>query len=642
MIDCSYILRYLQDGDRILLYGKGKNGQKIYKYLKEQTPFCIVGIVARNADQVINPELPMYCPDQLKMIPPSDYDKIIITVLSQEMGMEICQIIRKSGVSEDKIVAPFTYIGPVADISVKGFTSSPLKVQEEIRKFISKRYGNLLYFDTLITRLKENKCESLLKWGKEVVDYLSPLEKIVFLYILYLADVFDAELMKCLVESALQIDQPELRNFLYGIYNDQISMTFLREDYLFPEYYVLRRALTERLYKMYNLQVYASRIKKNADGKIRKILILHDVLLDHKHAPTLVSVHISEILTELGYKVIVMPLDTCSDVFCDFPIFRPVYDLVDYSSKDFRDYHSKMYPLNVKFEYTDIVDPKEKMQRELDKIVALSPDLIIDRGIENSIISYAYAKYFPTLCLTSSGCQSSTYFTYFAVLEHDLFVAANETYHSIDYKKEVPRPLSHVTPKAKTKYDRDRYPQASLEENDFVLISVGNRIGTELTEEFIDIVCERLLSESNIRWLIVGGQNDYLSQCYGGLLEKNKIVYIPYEDDLPALYQICDVFISPQRRGGGTSVFWAMYYGLPIAQPFSLQADAMMIVGLENIVGETYEQMVEYVLSLWKNPEKYTEASNKIKQRALYIESTQKQAWKDFIDLLEIKEREKV
>ena len=52
--------------------------------------------------------------------------------------------------------------------------------------------------------------------------------------------------------------------------------------------------------------------------------------------------------------------------------------------------------------------------------------------------------------------------------------------------------------------------------------------------------------------------------------------------------------------------------------------------------------MVEYVLSLWKNPEKYTEASNKIKQRALYIESTQKQAWKDFIDLLEIKEREKV
>ena len=134
----------------------------------------------------------------------------------------------------------------------------------------------------------------------------------------------------------------------------------------------------------------------------------------------------------------------------------------------------------------------------------------------------------------------------------------------------------------------------------------------------------------------------FLSQCYGGILEKNKIVYIPYEDDLPALYQICDVFIRPQRRGGGTSVFWAMYYGLPIAQPFSLQADAMMIVGLENIVGETYEQMVEYVLSLWKNPEKYTEASNKIKQRALYIESTQKQAWKDFIDLLEIKEREKV
>lgn len=641
-MDYAYTLKkYLQKGDRILLYGKGENGRKLYSFLKGQPQFHVVGIVARNADQVVNPEVPMYCPEQLKMIPPSDYDKIIITVMRQEMGMEICQIIRDSGVSEDKIVAPYTYIGPTADISVKSFTSSPWRVREEIEKFISNQYGNLLYFDSLINELK--KCEHipLLEWSKTVVNDLPPVENIVFLYILYLADIFDAELMKSLVESALKINRTELREFLLGVYNDELSMTFLYEKYLFPEYYVLRRTFTAQLCKMYDFKIQADKIKKNSSGKINKILITIDTLLTHRHSPTLVSIHMSEILTELGYEVRVMPMDNYSNSLWEYPIFRPIYNLSDWNSKIFEDYHREAYPDSVIIEYSDIVDGKERMQSELDKIVAFSPDLIIDRCGDTSIISCIYSKYFPTLYLSTGGCQSSAYFDYYGVVNHDAFVEANEIYHSVDYEKEVPRPLSHITPKAYTRYDRCGYPQAALEDGDFVLISVGNRIGTELTEDFIDIVCEKLLTKQNIKWLILGGQNDYLSHRYQELLETNKIVYIPYEDDLPALYQICDVFLSPKRQGGGTSVFWAMYYGLPIAQPVSLQADAIAIAGSENIVCKTYEQLVEYILKLWEYPKEYAEASDKARKRALHIEGTQKQAWKDFMDLIEMKQREK-
>lgn len=639
MIDCSYILRYLQGGDRILLYGKGKNGQKLYKYLREQTQFCIVGIVARNADQVVNPELPMYCPDQLKMIPPSDYDKIIITVLSQEMGMEICQIIRESGIDDDKIVAPFTYIGPIADISVKSFTSSPLKVQEEIEKFISNQYRNLLYFDTLITRLKGSERGYLLKWGKEVVYYLSPLENIVFLYILYLADIFDAKLMKCLVESALQIDQPELRNFLLGVYNDELSITFLHEDYLFPEYYILRRNYIAQLCEMYDFQIKADKIKKKTNRSIHKILVLVGELSDNKHSPTLVSVQLCKILEELGYEVVVMPLDNSSNIFWEFPVFSPIYNLASYSSKKFEDYHKEVFSSHMTIEYIDIIAPREKMQFELDKIVKFSPDLIVDMGTQNSILSYVYSKIFPTLYLSTAGGQSSNYFTFFGVHNHDMFVEVNEIYHSVDYKKEVVSYFLPMIPKVQNKYERDTYPEASISKDDFILISVGNRIGKEMKSDFIDIVCRKLLVKQNIKWLIVGGQSDYLSQKYSGFLEANKIEYIAYEDDLPALYQICDVYISPKRQGGGTSAFWAMYYGIPVVQPLSIQADTIAIIGTENAAGENYEQMAEYVLNLWGNSEKYAEASDKMRKRALYIVETQKQSWKGCIDMVEEKLR---
>lgn len=625
-----------------MLYGKGRNVYLNYQYLKGQTQFQIVGILTPDADQLIDPAIPMYYPDQLKTITPDCYDKVIITVRDQAMGVEMYQTIREAGVDEKKIVAAHIYLGPAIDISLEDFIGSPIRLRQEIEQFINRKYGNLHYFDPLIKKLKMKKGEhdTLCQRFKEVSQSLSVLENITFLYVLYLADFFDAELMKSLMNSALKIDQPELRNFLHGICYDTISMTFLHEEYFFPEYYVLRRSLIKKLCEMYHFHVDTDRIRKNRDGIIRKILIVVGSLRNHKHAPTLVAMQLSTALAELGYEVRIMPLDTDSNISWEFPVFRPVHGLAYYGSREFEEYQNTARHQDVTIEYTDIIDPEKKMQSELDKLFAFSPDLIIDRGAEATVFSCIYSKYFPTLCLSSSGCQSSSFFTYYGVIDHSMFMRANEVFHAVEYEKEVTCPLSHVIPRARTQYERGRYPWMSLEKDDFILISVGNRIGMELTKDFIDVICERLLTKKNIKWLIAGGTSDYLSQQYLELLKLNKIVYIPYEDDLPALYQICDVYLSPRRRGGGTSVFWAMYYGLPIAQAKSPQADAIAILGEENVLGETDEQIVSRILDMWEDPQKYRVVSDKTRARALHIEATQKQAWKDFLNELEIKQKQ--
>lgn len=642
MIDRSYLLKYLQPRDRILLYGKGRNVTLNYQYLVDQPQFQIVGIITPDADQIIDPAIPMYYPHQLKLIPASDYDKVIITVRDQKMGVEMYRAILKSGVDKEKIVAAHIYLGPTTGMPLESFIEDPASVQAEIKKFIDEKYGSIFYFDPLIEKLKEKKDEQniLRKQLKKTSYLLSPLENIVFLYIISLTSIFDAELMESLMRSTLRLDQPDLLYFLHGIYHDTNSITFSHEEYLFPEYYVLRRALTKKLCKMYDFHIKTNNIRKDMDGKIRKILIVVGSLRNHKHAPTLVVMQFSGMLAELGYEVQVIPLDINSNIAWEFPVFRPVHSLAYYGSREFEEYQKTAKHRNVDIEYTDLIDPKEKMQQELNKIIMFSPDLIIDMGTETSIISYVYSKYFLTLCIPLNSCQASTYFTYFGVIDHEMFVTANEIYHSVDNKQilQLPSPIIPKA-KAKTKYERGSYPLALLDRDDFVLISVGNRIGAELTEDFINIVCEKLLAKQNIKWLIVGGKSNYIAQRYEELLAAQKIVFIPYEDDLPALYQICDVYISPKRRGGGTSVFWAMHYGLPIAQAFSSQADAFLIIGRENSIGETYGQMANYVLNLWEHPKKYAEASEKMRRRALRIENIQQAGWKDFIDTIKVKQR---
>ena len=159
MPNFSYLLRYFQAGDKILLYARGKNGRDIYEFLKTQPQFQIFGFVDRNADRLTDVEVPVFRPDQLKTISPEAFDKIVITVMSQVMGAEVCQIIRDSGVDEKKIVAPYTYLGPVTGVAAEDFISNPPVVQQEIGEFISRRFGNLLYFEPLVQALKLKKAD---------------------------------------------------------------------------------------------------------------------------------------------------------------------------------------------------------------------------------------------------------------------------------------------------------------------------------------------------------------------------------------------------------------------------------------------------------------------------------------------------
>lgn len=141
-----------------------------------------------------------------------------------------------------------------------------------------------------------------------------------------------------------------------------------------------------------------------------------------------------------------------------------------------------------------------------------------------------------------------------------------------------------------------RREDLGLKDEDFVMITVGNRLDAEMDEEFIDYVMTFIMQNRDIKWLIVGPKCvKYLEEKYSKLIGDN-VITIKYENDLPALYRICDVYVNPRRKGGGISIAMAMHEGLPIVLTKD-STDGVIYTGIENASGKS---MKNYILDLNK------------------------------------------
>jgi hypothetical protein len=96
--------------------------------------------------------------------------------------------------------------------------------------------------------------------------------------------------------------------------------------------------------------------------------------------------------------------------------------------------------------------------------------------------------------------------------------------------------------------------------DDIVLTSVGNRLGTEITEEFIDGLCPIILNNPKVRWLAIGPLQDYWIDTFNSVLG-SQFVHIPYDQDLPSLMKNVDIFVNSFRAGGGMSAAIAIDSG---------------------------------------------------------------------------------
>lgn len=99
----------------------------------------------------------------------------------------------------------------------------------------------------------------------------------------------------------------------------------------------------------------------------------------------------------------------------------------------------------------------------------------------------------------------------------------------------------------------------------FVYAIVGNRLGQEINEDFVNL-CKKLLKANDKNHLCFVGTYNELPPVLKrlGLNEPGRISHIPFQDDLRSFYAVCDVYLNPFRSGGGVSAQIAILEGLPV------------------------------------------------------------------------------
>ena len=121
-----------------------------------------------------------------------------------------------------------------------------------------------------------------------------------------------------------------------------------------------------------------------------------------------------------------------------------------------------------------------------------------------------------------------------------------------------------VTPQGKAKKPIPR-EQLGWFDGDIVFVVVGTRLENELTDEFIDI-CNKLLAQSNqVRVVFLGSKKLELGRWFEiDVVNQKRVENLGFRHDFPEVCLTADVYLNPDRAGGGTSAQTAIINQVPI------------------------------------------------------------------------------
>lgn len=138
-------------------------------------------------------------------------------------------------------------------------------------------------------------------------------------------------------------------------------------------------------------------------------------------------------------------------------------------------------------------------------------------------------------------------------------------------------------------------------EYQFVMVTVGARLSKELTNDFscriLDFISENGVQGKSICWLIIGDfeRQELISLAKARNVECN-LVFKNYESSLASAYSVCDIYLNPERTGGGISIAYAISAGIPAMCFFGADASPFVGEGMLFSSIEKYIGKLEYFL----------------------------------------------
>lgn len=471
------------------------------------------------------------------------------------------------------------------------------------RNLISKTYELYNFINNAPKEVKEQISKLMLKFIDKKRPYISTW---IYSFLIYLQPT--SILMEQFEEYILFKTQWKA-NTKYFIFNQVLSLMF--------NYSILENKKNKSLFWDL-LQETVNDFKKLVSINFKKIsikernseliIIITDQILGAGHSPTMVTLERCRILKQyLGKKVLLINTAETMSLLGEISFFME--GKANYN-EDLTDKRSIIWK-GVEIEYIQCenkMPSKDTLELLLSYIQQVKPYFILSLGgtsilanLANMIIPVLVEDFSSRLAVTMADYQIAAY----KMPEEDQELLQER---QISINSIIRSQVMLSIPAQKKKITK---AELGLPQDKFILITMGNRLDSEVTDEFA-YVLENVLDDNTIMVFcgIFQGYEKFINKHFK---LKEHTYYIGLTDDILAVLENCDLYINMIRKGGGTTGTAAIYKGVPVV--CTSYGDVAGNVG-EDFITNSYETMIDLIKRYKEDKKFYENQVIKGKERA--------------------------
>ncbi len=616
----------VKQGSSIIIYGFGDVGREYWRQSQKDDYCTCLGFADRNYEQYTQYAIPVINP--LQITSNLNFDYIVIALKGENNAEDAKKILLNNRIPDEKIIYHLEKIPTCETGMVQKILSNRGAVYQVLEDFEKNGCADREYFTPLIEELKETsekECFVNIIYTLLSTEKLSKKEGIIFATIFREAEVLSTSYIKCLMQRMTDISEEE-RDAVFCFFHEVERWSVFYPTWVYDDYYTDRKKLMQQLCKSYNIQGKEKFALKRQN--IKRVLIIAALYQnsDTKGAVSVVICQMANTLCDNGYEVGIVTSDTFNSWDVQYAITPVHYSKTMSFECDEINRRVTKDKVDIFYRYETTV--KERLVGCIKDVITFNPDVILDLGDTQLILAPILNEIFPVLFYPMRDRAKGTFFTKTIAGNKKRTMAFNQRFNYLEENQIIEIPFAGVKDEFFCKESVTQYvkSQFNINENAFVVVTVGARLKQEVTEELLDAMKGLLERHSKIIWMLVGNMPDIDAKKYGYLLENNRIILRGYEPELGALYKISDVFLNPKREGGGLSAGIAMGNGIPVVTVKDLGSAAVLVTEQYAVDGG-YPELMQYIEALYLDKELYKETSDamRIKIREMCsTKSTQK------------------
>ena len=399
---------------------------------------------------------------------------------------------------------------------------------------------------------------------------------------------------------------------MYFAWNQFKYMSLKKRAAFNKESSLLQDKIYAEAYQLFKNKLNGCLVKIPVDKRNKNLVMITTIqFLNETHAPTKTIIERAKALKKLGKDVVIINTTEQYIIKGYIPMYNSYFGTVIGEYENIKEI--KIGEDRFPFMQMPENSPVEYRMQVLSELVAkYKPYYILSIGT-GSILADLCGNIVPCASMALAFSTLPKTMNKIKILGRKLSEEEKEHYtrDGIDI---IESKFTFELKPQKKKFSRK---EKNLPENKFLLVVVGIRLEFEIDSKFMDMLS--YVCSKGCHVVFAGIMDNYSS-----LMEQYPVVsanssFIGYCDDILALMEICDLYVNPDRLGGGFSIIEAFAKGKPGV--YLNRGDVYTAGGVEFAVG-SFDEMAEQIFKYKDDKEYYNTMAGLAKERSILMTSS--------------------